>query len=147
MLIFALRLSTAHATIDMSRTSACTASPQPNVNVDLQFFTVWQVLLWTWYPLGTTLAVMHLRESNCVPIKINYIDTTIFSVVVFASRLNYIMNCLAAGCSQLIQGRNIRIRLCHFAGDCTVGNLDSRVKEKIDLFHFHDVINNQTKKK
>ena len=44
---------------------------------------------------------MHLREMNCLPIKINYIDTNIFSVVVFASRLNYIMNCLAAGCSQL----------------------------------------------
>ena len=62
---------------------------------------VWQVLLWRRYPPGTTLAVMHLRESNCLPIKINYIDTTIFCMVVFASRLNYIMNCLAAGCSQL----------------------------------------------
>ena len=32
----ALRLSTAHITIDVSGTSTCAASPQPNVNVDLQ---------------------------------------------------------------------------------------------------------------
>ena len=52
---------------------------------------VWQVLLRRWYKPGTTVAVMHLHKSNCLPIKINYIDTTIFSVVVFASRLNYII--------------------------------------------------------
>ena len=38
MLIYlALRLLTAHATINVCGTFACTASPQPNANVDLQF--------------------------------------------------------------------------------------------------------------
>ena len=53
----ALRLLTADATIDVSGTSACAASPQPNVNVDLQFVGRWTVLeVWNHQNGNTKLA-------------------------------------------------------------------------------------------